>query len=309
MDSYTMTCLCGTTADQHAGKDHPFLEKRPSYDPATWYRGARFGHENLQPAGNLYITVEDRLRVLILNRSGSVQLDINARIQRPDGQVIPLKQSITTLVSGAFQAFELDLTEGFLLDVVANCVTANVHYGQVYVTVQLIRGASPNSIPTRVLIAAYAQSNVVIGWPDFPNQALTAGVGIPGTFNVANPGAGADWTFISALGDRSVVVSVEAVLTTAVAVANRVPHLQIQDTNNSIVFDVAAAAAQAASTVVRYSWIAGVQPVINDGAAIAPLPENLILVVNHKIRTVTTAIQAADQWSAINIYIQSLLEA
>jgi hypothetical protein len=308
MDGQTLTCICGGTAADHYGKDHPFLEKRPDYDPSTWLRAARFAHEQLQPAGNLYITVEDRLRILILNQHGSTELDINARIQRPDGQVIPLKQAIVTGVSGSFQTFELDLTEGFLLDVLVSCVPASVKFGEIFVVVQLIRGASPNSIPVRLLLANYVPSNVTIGWPEGPNAAMTAGTGAIFTYQVSNPAAGADWTFTTNSGLRLLIVSLSAQLVTAVAVANRVPHLQVRDANTNIVFDVAASSAQAASLTTRYSWLPGVQPTINDGSAIAPIPEPLILFTGWQLRTVTTAIQAADQWQNVAIAVQQLLE-
>ena len=188
-------------------------------------------------------------------------------------------------------------------------MTSGVKFGEIFVVVQLIRGASPNAIPLRTLLANYVPSNATIGWPEGPNAAMTAGVGAIFVGQVSNPAAGADFTFVSGAGLRNFVVSVTAVLVTSAAVANRIPHLQLLDNNNNICFDVAASSAQAASLTVRYSWTPGVQPAFNDASALAPLPETLILAPSWKLRTVTTAIQGADQLSLIVVAVQQLLEA
>jgi len=304
-----LVCICGATADQHQGKDHAFIEKAPAYDPATWLRGARFRHEALAPAAALYITVEDRLRVLILNTHGTVELDFNLRLQRPDGQVIPLKQGITTSVSSVFQTFELDLAEGFLLDLLVSCVASGVKFGEIFAVVQLIRGTGNNAIPVRTLITNYVASSVTIGWPDTSSQSLSTNMGAIFEYNTTNPAAGADWTFVEGLGTRIQIISIRATFVTSAAGANRIPHLQVIDTNANVVFEVAASAAQVAATTVQYSWTAGVQPTSNDGAAIAPIPSNLWLILNTQLKTVTTAIQAGDQWSNIRIYTLQLAEA
>src|SRR5437016_161510 len=114
-----MTCICGTTAAHHAGMDHAFVQKYGNYEPSTWPRGAHFGHRGLNPATNLYITVEDRLRVQIINSAAGAEVDVTARIQLPDGQVIPMRQQLFPTSNRALNTFDFDLAEGFLLDLTA----------------------------------------------------------------------------------------------------------------------------------------------------------------------------------------------
>ncbi len=88
---------------------------------------------------------------------------------------------------------------------------------------------------------------------------------------------------------------------TAATVANRIPHIQIVDPGGNVLWDCAASAAQAASLTVRYSACGGIQPTFNDGSAIIPIPDVGQLLQGWKLQTVTTGIQAADQWQNPNI--------
>lgn len=106
------------------------------------------------------------------------------------------------------------------------------------------------------------------------------------------------------------VSSVEFILNTGAAVANRIPVFIFDEVVNSTeVFRVAAATAQPASTSVRYSLVPGYDgsTATVNGAAVLPLPQPLFMAMGtdkfpvlapFRLRTLTTALQAADQWLA-----------
>jgi hypothetical protein len=291
-------------ADQLSPELRKLYSALTEWDPAGWHRGARYAHRDLNPATQLYITVEDRLRIAILCFTGGVEVDVIARIQLPDGQVIPMRQQIFPANSTVVQNFDYDLCEGFLLDLSITSPTAALRIGTLFAVAQIIRGTGANALPSRTLIANYVTTGNLIGWPEGPNQQSVQGAGGPFTIIQNNPAAGADWTFPVPTGIRIIAQSLSAQLVTAVAVANRVPHLQLLDANNNVTWDCAASAAQAASLTVRYSACGGIQPAINDNSAIIPLPDQALLLQGWKLRSVTTAIQAADQWQ--NIWINCL---
>lgn len=303
-----LTCICGVTAQYHQGKDHAFVQKMADYEPSTWPRAAHFGRRDLNPATQLYITVEDRLRVNIVNALAGVEVDVTARIQLPDGQVIPMRQQIFPTATRALVTTDFDLCEGFLLDVSVSTPTVAARVGQTFVVAGIIRGAGTNALPSRILISNYLNSGNFIGWPEGPNQQSVQGSGIVRSVQQANPAAGADIVVTVPAGARWLVQSISAQLVTAVAVANRTPHIQIRDGAGNVVWDTAAAAAQAASLTVRYSACGGIQAVVADSSAVFPIPDVAQLLQGWTLQTVTTNIQAADQWQNIWLNLIEWLE-
>lgn len=293
-----MMCVCGVSAAQHQGKAHPFMWAQ-DYDPATWKRGARFAHEELDTAAAQYVTVEDRFRLTVLSSAAINELDVLVRIQRPDGQVIPIRQPYTIVGGGPLQTFDFDLTEGFLLDVTINNVSQTARTGQAFVTAQLIRGAGANAIPMKLLCAGYPSNGTLIGWPAAPCPAPTDGAGAPLSLNTANPGAGANISITVSTSRRWRFQSLSFVLTTSAVVANRVVHIQLTDAASNVLWDAAATTAQTASTAIRYSVGLQSYPATTDNSTSIAFPLGMSLLQGWIIRTVTTAIDVGDQFSGI----------
>jgi hypothetical protein len=92
---------------------------------------------------------------------------------------------------------------------------------------------------------------------------------------------------------------VTATLTNAVAVANRIPQLII-DNGTQVVLTIPSNVTLAASLANVFNF-ADSMPYLAaiNGQTLGPLPSNLMLGPGWRIRSSTTGIQAADQWSAI----------
>lgn len=116
--------------------------------------------------------------------------------------------------------------------------------------------------------------------------------------------AGADFTFRPSGSEWSKVVALRATLTTSATVASRVPVFQILQQDGTVVFDRAATTAQAASTIDVYDLSQTLPSDANNGSAAngfsALVLPDFWLPSGWAIRSLTTAIQTTDQWSALS---------
>lgn len=100
-------------------------------------------------------------------------------------------------------------------------------------------------------------------------------------------------------------MALTATLTTAVAVAARMPAIEYTDQSNMVYLAADFAQSQPASLAVTYTWARDfgtglfVSPITGQRVS-GPLPDAW-LQPSDKIGTVTANLQAADQWSNIVI--------
>lgn len=304
----TLVCaVCGAPWKDHQGADHAFMPQCPYYS-ATWRRGARFAHAGLDQAADVYITVEDRMRVNIVSGIAGVEVDVMARIARPDGQVIPMRQQFFPGSARALQTFDFDLCEGFLLDVVVSTPTAGVRRGGVWCDVNLIRGQGANAFPVRDLIDDYLTLQSNPAFPDGENTNSVTGGGFLRAVQQANPAAGAEFVVTVPAGARWEVLSINAQLVTSAAVANRQPVFQITDGATHVMHNTQFSGNQAASLTFQYSAAEGDSVAVNAPFNQGALPHNCFLLQGWTLQSLTTNIQAADQWSAIWLMVQEWSE-
>jgi hypothetical protein len=99
-----------------------------------------------------------------------------------------------------------------------------------------------------------------------------------------------------------------ATLTTAVAAANRIPSLVLDDGAN-VLAEITAGVTIAASLAATITWADSAN--YNSSLAtnpLAPLPSQMLMRPAWRIRSVTAGIQAADQWSAIQLGVVEWIE-
>lgn len=109
------------------------------------------------------------------------------------------------------------------------------------------------------------------------------------------PAAGADWSITVPGGQLWELISVYAQITTAVAVANRLPNLQISD-GDITWLTLPGDAATAASLTGTYVWANGISPLSAAHGITAGLPRDLYLMPGSVVSVSTDNVQAADQW-------------
>ena len=263
-----------------------------------------FNTEDVPPSGVEFLTRDSYLVTNFFCLLGTTPLTVTAKILLPDGRITV--NSWTYLSSAIWtknQKIEA-LTEGFLLSLCVSLPSAAslIARGQCYVQVGLQTGAAVGTPVYRTLISDYLTTNYYPGWPEGQPQTNVGGMGFMNTLTIAAPGAGADWTYAFTACVRVALHSISGVLTTAVAVANRIPLFKIVAPAGSLTWQIAPSVSQPASQVSAYNLAGGLN--LSQDASknfTLPIPEPTAYPPVLTISAVTTAIQAADQWS--NIYV------
>lgn len=120
---------------------------------------------------------------------------------------------------------------------------------------------------------------------------------------VATPAAGAEWSVTLPGNQIWEVRSITATLVTSAAVATRRPSLVIDDQTTTFMRLVSGITSAASLTTV-WSWVNGydLETGASGSAVTDPFPADLTLPAGHRIRSVTAAIDVADQWSSIVVW-------
>jgi len=122
------------------------------------------------------------------------------------------------------------------------------------------------------------------------------------------PAVGTDWVYNVPTNAQQKVTSCRATLTTNGTIADRIVALVVSDGTPVEVAPVAIEV-QTASQTVTYTWCHGcpsqfVKQVVGNYQSFLPLPSDLELTEGQQLKTVTSNIQAGDQWSGIVCKIQ-----
>ena len=116
---------------------------------------------------------------------------------------------------------------------------------------------------------------------------------------LGNPAAGADWSNVPGAGKEAILI--RARLVTSATVANRQVQFQILDNAARLVFATPLLPAQAASATVDYFFNATTPTSAATGAQVFGQIPAIPLGAGWTIQTVTTLLQAGDQWSNITV--------
>lgn len=264
---------------------------------------------HIEPYPAVYVTQDDIILAKVWSPGATSAVNISVRMQMPDGRIVASFYTYSFSTVGATPAQQVvDQNEGFILS--ATVETPGVPYGQCFVQLQIVRGrGTGDQCAGQLLTSGYPGSGAAIGFPQTPAIVPSAGAGVTAATTVANPAAGADWTYPVPAGVQQTLISVRAVLTTSAAVANRFPVLRITSPTGQILADVSALAAQTASTTVTYVWMAGAPANNVNNVQQMTLPNGLRLLGGSTMQTITSGIAAGDQWSAITITYTQFIAA
>lgn len=129
------------------------------------------------------------------------------------------------------------------------------------------------------------------------------------TIKVATPAAGAEFVVPVEGGRVWRPIAVRGLLTTGVAVANRIVNLVVTDGNDALM-TLPNQGPQVASQVDAYTWAEGfVGPTGTIGAvgsAATGMP-TLALPAGYTLRSSTLALDVADQWSSVTVFVEEAL--
>lgn len=126
--------------------------------------------------------------------------------------------------------------------------------------------------------------------------------GEPISVDVANPAAGADWSYTLPANFAYKLQSVFATITTSGVSGTRIPRLSISDGAGNLLARIQVAGGTAGSLTHNYVWMLGVVSTTTSAELHKSMALcNMILSAGWVIEVATDLIQAGDQWSNIQL--------
>lgn len=302
----------------------------PHFKSATTPNFVTFALTNVGPPSPLYIQRDDVLQALWFSSLANEAIIISGRYllppippgetgPQPDTKGPALISQAAAIVQPLQLRFassgvltqnlnNIPLAEGYLLAVSATA-TAAISRGQTWVELILLRSPAQATVHVQTLLADYATQSFFPSWPGGRIIHPTESTGFRTLQTVTTPAAGADWTFTVPPSSRFKIVSLNAVLTTSAAGANRQVQLIITNAGGSVVWVGSASANIPASTTANVSatGLSGGTPIITTDVFV-PLPPDLFLEGTFILKSLTVGIQGADQWSAIQMYVETYID-
>jgi hypothetical protein len=256
-----------------------------------------------------YMLKEDNLRLTSYNALASVRLEVRYRFVDTSGCLIPSQEAQTPNTDRTAKASIFITPEGWLLGGEVFVSGAAPLIGQTYVVIEIVRGVGSSALPLQVIAAGYVSAKQPL---PFPGVQITSSLDSGGAIRSiagATPGAGAEISETVPTGARWELLSFGANLVTSGAAANRMPVLTLDD-GTTIYFRGPMNVNEVASGTWLNYWTqgllvsaAGPSNVINGS-----IPIGVRLGAGHRIRTVTAAIQAGDQWGTVQYLVREWLE-
>lgn len=278
------------------GSPSPFLDGggRPLLNPAL-----------------LYVDGNYALRLNAWCSVAGVTLGLRYRFLRAiDGQVVDSAEQLSPTANRVLTTTDLQLSNGFPLNVEVFALAGTPTIGQCFVQVQIVRGRGAAALATATLLQAYITATNARAWPGSLLESSLDGAGALRSIIGTTPGAGVEVTETVPAGVRWELLAFHVRLTTAVAAANRFVQLLLDDGTAIPYAQIYPfTSAHAASLVFPYSFYAGGPTNVGQAAFQGALPINLRLEAAHRVRTSTIAIQAADQYDQVQYLVREWLTA
>lgn len=181
--------------------------------------------------------------------------------------------------------------------------TGPVRRGECYVRITLLMGG----FPVGRLIAAYLTDGKTLTWPPGVQEGFIEGPGYVHLVSGSNPAAGAECSESVPTNSRWRLIAVYLNLTTDATVATRTINLII-DNGTSIIWKGAAWGSQTASQSPTYSAAQALNPDSSSGSRQQSLPSNNLLFAGYRIRTLTTNLQAGDDYAIPRYLVEEWIE-
>lgn len=203
------------------------------------------------------------------------------------------------------------LTEGYLLGMSITCNGATQR-GQTFVRAFISRASSGffAQAASQPLVSDYATINTPIGWPGGTIRHPVEGPGAIFISQPSAPAAGADWSFTIPVGVRARLVAWRGQLVTSAAAGNRIVRVQALQNSNQF-WQGAPSAVIPASQTVQVCCCPDQAGFTTDPQTVyIPFPPDQVMVGGGTtvIRTNTTGLDAADQWTQINLQLETWID-
>jgi hypothetical protein len=288
-----------------------YLTPPPSdaFQVLTQVAATKFLIEGVQPPSRVYVALNDMLRIDAICMFAPTTVRVVGRLLRTDGQIVPIEHDVVLAAAGVLVTATFQEAEGFLLSLAITPTAASTYGASLYVQVGFQRSATGSAVFFDVLTAGYADSLRPLSWPGYDAKRPAQDRGCLRGVTGAGPVAGAEAVLTCPANMQWRIVSVRAQFTAAIAVANRTPRLEYQgpgflDVDPQLYGPNQIVVASGSITIV---WFFGGPPnsIVDTANNLfqAAIPE-LWLNGNNSIQTLTSGIQAADQWTRLSALVE-----
>lgn|SRR3990167_959191 len=216
----------------------------------------------------------------------------------------PFTFALAVPTDGLQDNFELGIPDIPVL-LAVDSQSNSVFRGMVYCKVGLLI----NSTIVGHLVSGYVTSAKSLSYPYGQNEHSMSGRGRMRQIDIADPAAGVELANTLVTGKITRIHAFRGTLVTDATASNRMVSLSIPSTGDNIV-RVPAITLQTASLTIDYVFGIGLA-YLDDTIGLrktAPLPSDLWLDSATAIATIVTNIQAGDNWSEGNLWIEELID-
>lgn len=231
-------------------------------------------------------TGEDSLRLVVSNVAPGITLRVAGRWLNPDDQhVEALVWDFVPASIGGLEKFDIPLPRGYLLNLMVRPLQANVHRGQCYLRVDVIRGRDA-TVTLGTLMAGYVISLGGRAWPGSILEGPHDGPGWIHTVSGAVPVPPGAAVIQSTIASAWRVQSILCGLTTDAAVGMREPYCALYESGLARHYSLSSCK-QAAGTTVTHCWAPGLNEALGTNGSIGrgALPTPLLLRSDGSIVT------------------------
>jgi hypothetical protein len=277
---------------------------------ASGKRAIQLASSGVQPPIALYIQPEDSFALSIytpITIFGS-PFNLLLRWLRPDGEIVGIRKQL--LVSGTLGVMTFTLGEGWLLSATLAIPTGGtIDFGTIFATLTVQRDTPEANLFHMYLFSDYLTTSHAPTWPYGRALFGQEGPGRVRSITGTTPAAGAEISETVPNNVRWKLLAFRYTLTTAIAAGTRIPRFVLDDGVNQF-WNFSNNTGQTASQVVAYNAGPGL-PFQNDsnGDFTQTIPNEVFLAAGHRIRTITPALQPADQYSAPQYLVQEWVAA
>jgi hypothetical protein len=201
----------------------------PDWQSNTYPRDIQFRANEIAGPSAKYIFRDDRFFSKFTGAApfSGGPITVLVRMLMPDGQVVINEFHYSVTPDFNTQTKVEDLASGYLLDVTVMGTDNTWQRGEVYFTCGIFRGGPSEFNFAQVLIANYLVGSTPIGWPNAEIQSAMSGMGRNKDTALADPAPGASFAYVSDVGTREKLRSLQFKFAPSVAVANRLLALTL----------------------------------------------------------------------------------
>lgn len=284
---------------------HPPESLEPTSDDYNLL--VHFRRHKVEPPSDLYLTLDDVILFQGWAALATTNVRVSIRMLTTRGEIIPEFFTVAVAANGTTQTTKLITNlEGYMLSMSAELLTGLA--GSVWVNVVVQRGTGTNDATQGLnILQGYPSLTDTLSWPQAPPWKSIDGRALANVVTVGNPAPAADYAITVPAGVNWLLRSIHYQLVTSAAVANRFSVLLLQDNLGNTFAQIPGGPAQAASLTFQYTFANGLQVSSQNNVQTTGLPTEARLPGGFQIKTLTAAIQAADQYSGMALELETFI--